>query len=109
MPITLSQDPSQFSLVRFICLTDDKFLTEASWCPGLGTNRFAVTVANANPVYSQIYLKTRVFEISGRKVNTAMDTTSSGQNWHGGQIALPNGNVAQTDTIKIVRVLGYSL
>lgn len=38
-----------------------------------------------------------------------VDAGGSGQNWHGGQIALPNGKVAQTDTIKIVRVLGYSL
>lgn len=105
--VTLSQDPSKFARVEFTCVTDDNDQFTVFYVPGLGTTRFVASCARVNFSSGQIFLKTRVYEVSGRTVNTANDTFEGNKHWHSGQVSVPGGSLSNGDKIKIVRAVGY--
>ena len=105
--VTLSQDPSKFARVEFTCVTDDNDQFTVFYVPGLGTTRFVASCARVNLNSGQIFLKTRVYEVSGRTVNTANDTFEGNKYWHSGQLSVPGGSLSNGDKIKIVRAVGY--
>ena len=105
--VTLSQDPSKFARVKFTCVTDDNDQFTVDYVPGLGSTRFVASCARANLSSGQIFLKTRVYEVSGRTVNTANDTFGGNKYWHSGQVSIPGGSLTTSDMIKIVRAVGY--
>ena len=105
--VTLSQDPSKFARIEFTCVTDDNDQFTVFYVPGLWTTRFVASCARVNFNSGQIFLKTRVYEVSGRTVNTANDTFNGNKYWHSGQVSVPGGSLSNGDKIKIIRAVGY--